>query len=452
MKKVDVKEIIDTSKFGRFHLNLLIALLFIVLCDGYDMFYLGNIIPSLIADWGITTVQAGAITSSGLFGMVIGALVLGTLADKIGRKASIFISIVVFSGFTFLAGFSNDHITFGILRFIAGLGIGGILPTLNASLAEYAPKKNRMTLIVLMNIGAPIGAVLTSVSAMYLLPDFGWRPVVWLGALPLLFLPLLFKIIPDSPAIYVKRNQKAKLANVLNRVVGENIYTENDEFTLTVDSKKGSSVKKLFMNKRAVNTLLFWIAIFMNLIVLYGLSTWIPKIMQNAGYSLVSSISFLLMLKAGAILGAIGGGRLSDRFGAKRVIYIYFMLAFVALSILSLQPSSTLSYILLFIAGATTSGTQMVSNGYISQYYPTEIRSTGIGWTLGIGRIGAIIGPILGGYVLSQNVPYATNFLVFAIPCLISAIAFWFVQENFGKASVAAETNKNLETAIKIQN
>jgi AAHS family benzoate transporter-like MFS transporter len=451
VKKIDIKEVIDKSKMGRFHYILLISFMILTFFDGYDMFYLGNIIPSLIEEWNITQVQAGMLTSYGLLGMVIGALSLSILADKIGRKVSILISMISFAGFTLLASFSNDPTSFGILRFIAGLGLGGILPILNASLAEYAPKKNRVALVALMNIGAPIGGVLTSASAMYLLPNFGWRPVLWLGALPLLLTPLLFKIIPDSPAFYYKRNKKTELANVLNKIAGKKIYHSNDEFTLMLDERKGSSVKKLFMDKRSLTTLMFWIAMFMNLIALYGLSTWIPAIMLNAGYSLVSSLSFLLMLKAGAIVGAISGGRLSDRFGGKKVILLSFTLAFVTLITLGLQPNPIFSYMLLFIAGATISGTQMVSNSYISQYYPTEIRSTGAGWALGVGRIGGILGPILGGVVLSNTVPYAINFIVFAVPCLISALAFCFVRHKYNEKVTPAKIDQ-VEATVNVQN
>lgn len=431
---VDVKTVIDQSHVNPFHIKLLITFIIITMFDGYDMFYLGNIIPSLIQDWGITTTTAGILMSSGLVGMALGAVILGMVADRMGRRFTVSFAIFTFSIFTFIASFAVEPIFFAICRFLAGLGLGGVIPVLNASLGEFLPKKRRIAIVTLVNIGAPIGGMLTSLTAIYIVPHFGWRPVLWIGSLPLFLIPFVLKVLPNSPEYNFRNRQFEKLSDVLNKITGKNIYNANDfKYTFTSQNVKNqSSVKSLFTDKRAVSTLLFWVAVFMNLVALYGLSTWIPSIMVQAGYSLTLGISFLLILKLGAIVGAVIGGGFTNRFNAKFVIVVYFIVGFIALIILGLKPPFIISYILLFISGAATNGTQMLMNSYIAQFYPTHIKATGTGWSIGIGRIGGIVSPIIGSLILSSiAMPYIVNFLLFAIPCFIAAISFFYVQEKY---------------------
>ncbi|QGQ45347.1 MFS transporter [Metabacillus sediminilitoris] len=444
MKTINVGEIIDNQKFNRFHLQLLICCMFIIICDGYDMFMLGTIIPTLMDEWGISPIEAGALSSYALIGMMLGALIFGPVADKIGRKNVIFLCTIIFSVFTFTSGFANGFALFAVQRFIAGLGLGGVMPNLVALITEYAPKKLRSTLVAIMFSGHALGGVVASVGAIYLIPNFGWRMVVWLAAVPLLLLPLLNKVLPESINFYVLRNQKDTLISVLSQIDPNTNYSKTDKYILNAEKSTGFPVKKLFSEHRALSTIMFWISFFMCLLVMYGLSTWLPKIMQGAGYPLGSSLTFLLTLNIGAVIGAITGGKLADRFGSRKVLISYFLLAFVSLLLLSFKPSMFLLYVLLMIAGGTTTGTQIITNAYVSQYYPSEIRSTGIGWALGIGRIGGIMGPTLVGILLSQQFSLQVNFLAFAIPCLVAVIAIWFVQEKYSQTYQVAKPNDQI--------
>lgn len=267
---------------------------------------------------------------------------------------------------------------------------------------------------------------------------------MWLAVVPLLFVPILYKVLPESLNFYVLRNQKDRLISVLSKINKENNYHETDEFIINAEKHTGFPVKGLFSEKRALSTLMFWLSFFMCLLVMYGLSTWLPKIMQGAGYPLGSSLTFLLVLNVGAVIGAITGGKLADRFGSRKVLISYFLLAFTSLLLLSFKPNMIFLYILLAIAGGTTTGTQIITTAYVSQYYPSVIRSTGIGWALGIGRIGGIMGPTLGGVLLSQQYSLQANFLAFAIPCLIALFAIYFVQEKHGQTNQVITSNKNI--------
>lgn len=442
MRKVNVNTLIDNQKFNRFHLILIISCLFIIICDGYDMFMLGAILPSLMQDWGINPVEAGKLSSYALFGMMLGALIFGPLADRMGRKNVILVCCAIFTIFTFTSGFSNGPASFGFQRFLAGLGLGGVMPNLIALVTEYAPKKYRSTLVSIMFSGHAAGGVAASLGALYLLPLYSWRAVVWVAAIPILFIPILYKTLPESFGYYILKSKKDKLAKLLNRIDGVSQYSSTDEFITEIISKDSTfTVRKLFSDKRAFSTIMFWVAAFMCLLVMYGLSTWLPKLMQASGFPIGSSLTFLITLNVGAIVGAIFGGKLADRFGSRLVLLSFFITGFLALTLLSFKPNMFLLYLLLFIAGGATTGTQIIMNAYVSQYYPNEIRSTGVGWELGIGRIGGILGPTLGGILLSSQLPLQVNFLAFAIPCIISAIAILLVREKYSSQSIGAGKN-----------
>lgn len=447
MKQINVNDFIDTQKFKRFHLGLLISCIFIIVVDGYDMFLLGAIMPALMEDWGIDPVTGGQLGSYALFGIMIGALVFGPLADRFGRKNVILICTIIFSVFTFTSGFSNGPSSFGIQRFIAGVGLGGVMPNLIALVTEYAPKKLRNTLVAIMFSGHAFGGIIVSLGALVLLPIADWRAVVWLAGIPLLALPILYKVLPESYSYFIRTDKRKKLVNTLNKIDPSVQFSERDQFVINVTDDTDTSIKKLFTDKRGLSTIMFWIAAFMCLLVMYGLSTWLPKLMQASGYPLGSSLLFLVTLNLGGVTGAIFGGKLADNFGSRKVLVTGFLLGFISLTALSFKPSVILLYVLLFIAGATTTGTQINMNSYVSQYYPTGIRSTGIGWELGIGRIGGMLGPVLGGFLLNSQLPHHINFLAFAIPCILAGIAILVVQEQYGQIKSQKNEPTHLQNA-----
>jgi AAHS family benzoate transporter-like MFS transporter len=257
-----------------------------------------------------------------------------------------------------------------------------------------------------------------------------------------LLIPILAKVMPESFNYHMKRNEKEKLVSTLNKVNNHDRFSPQDEFVINKADTTASSAKSLFTEKRALSTVMFWTAAFMCLLVMYGLSTWLPKIMQTAGYPLGSSLMFLITLNLGGVIGSIFGGKLADQLGSRKVLLVFYLLGFLSLTSLSLNPNVTLLYILIFIAGATTTGTQIITNAYVSQYYPASIRSTGVGWELGIGRIGGMIGPALGGVLLAAQLPINFNFLVFAIPSILGGIAIFLVQDKYGNTAKAKKDDR----------
>ncbi len=440
MRTVNVAELIENSKFGRFHISVMLWGAFIIIFDGFDLVVYGTIVSSLIDEWGITPVQAGALSSYTLFGLMIGALILGPMADKYGRKNIIILSVGLFSLFTVFCALSNSPVSFGIFRFVAGIGMGGVMTNAGALVTDYAPKKIRSTIVTIMYSGYSVGGVLSVVCGMYLIPDFGWRSVLFVGALPLLSLPFMYFFMPDSPSFYLLKNKQNQLKKILQRISPEYTPRKGDHLEIAVPKKHEIPIVNLFKGGRALSTVMFWVVFFMSLLMWYGLNTWLPNLMANAGFPSNSGLMFLLILNFGSICGAITGGWLADRWTPKRVLQLLFAMAAVSFLAFTLKPDSLFIINMLFIlAGFATGGGQILSITFISQYYPTVMRSSGIGWGLGIGRIGAILAPTLGGILLSMNYPLEINFLFLAVPAILATLAVSLIK--YKKQMTQIETN-----------
>ncbi|MDH4653558.1 MFS transporter [Pseudomonas sp. BN606] len=427
MRKLDVHEIIDNARFTPFHWMVMCWCALLLIFDGYDLFIYGVVLPVLMKEWGLTPLEAGALGSYALFGMMFGALFFGPLADRIGRKKGIAICFVLFSGFTVLNGFTSTPTEFGICRFMAGLGIGGLMPNVVALMNEYAPKKLRSTLVAIMFSGYSLGGMLSAGVGIYMLPRFGWEAMFFAAAVPLLMLPLILWYLPESVGFLLRQGRVEQARAILKRVNPQLELRDDDLLELTEAKKQGAPVLELFREGRALRTLMIWVAFFCCLLMVYALSSWLPKLMANAGYSLGSSLSFLLALNFGGMFGAIAGGFLGDRFNLPKVVAAFFIVAAVSISLLGFKSPTPVLYLLIGIAGATTIGTQILLYATAAQFYGLAIRSTGLGWASGIGRNGAIVGPLLGGALLGINLPLQLNFMAFAIPGAIAALAMCFV-------------------------
>ena len=427
MQKIDIHNLIDNAKFNRFHWTVLFWCSLIIIFDGYDLVIYGVVLPLLMEKWNLSPLEAGTLGSYALFGMMFGALIFGTLSDRIGRKKAIIMCVSIFSGFTFINGFVETPLQFGICRFIAGLGIGGVMPNVVALMTEYSPKKIRSTLVTLMFSGYSVGGMLSAGLGIFLIPNFGWQSVFYVGLLPMLLLPLIIKFLPDSVGFLAKQKRTDEAKKILSLIEPAYLPAAGDVLDSGEAKAAGASVSQLFKQNRTTSTIMFWIAFFTCLLMVYGLNSWLPKLMNKAGYELGSSLTFLLVLNFGAMIGAVGGGWLGDKFNLKTVLISFFAVAAISLSLLGFKNSTLVLYILIAIAGATTIGTQILCYAYVAQFYPINIRSSGIGWASGVGRTGAILGPILGGALLSLGLPFELNFVAFAVPGVIGALAVCFI-------------------------
>ncbi|MBM4761339.1 aromatic acid/H+ symport family MFS transporter [Bacillus sp. B15-48] len=444
---INPEKLIATSKFNRFHFWLLVWCFIIILFDGYDLVVYGTVLPILMEEWGLTSVEAGTIGSYGMFGMAFGAILFGTLADRLGRKNVTILSVFLFSFFTMLCGFADNPTMFSTYRFLAGLGLGGVMPNVIALLTDYSPGKLKSMVVSIVLCGYSIGGMLAPILGMTLMPTYGWELIFWVAGIPILFLPILFKLLPESSAHLIRTGRKKELIKILAKVNPEATISEKDEIADIKESESKVPVMGLFQNKRTLSTLMFWTTFFMSLLMVYGLNTWLPNLMIEAGYGLHSSLAFLVTLQAGAIIGTLVIAKLNDRFDLKNLLVILYALGAIGITLLGFGGSTFYIYILVGIAGASTIGAQNLIQAYVSQYYPASLRSTALGMSSGIGRLGGMLGPILGGFLLSISLPIQLNFIAFAIPGLIAAIALTIVPKSRGHVNNPANEASSLPTS-----
>lgn len=446
MQSVNANEIIDHAQLKSIHWRVILLSALIIIFDGYDLVIYGVALPKLMAEWQIDTITAGFLGSIALFGMMFGAIIFGSLSDKLesygfSRKKLIILCICLFSSFTLLCGYASDPQSFGIFRFIAGLGLGGVMPNVIALMTEYAPKKLRATLVSLMFSGYAVGGICSALLGIWLVPQFGWKIMFILGGLPLLLVPMIWLLLPESIDYLVRRNKNEQAIKILRQIDSTVTYTAQTKIILHHDNQASSKtpVKDLFAENRGPITLLFWGSVFMALVLVYALGNWLPKLMVEAGYDLSTSLVFLLALNIGGMLGAICGGYLADRFKLAKVLCSLFLSGAIALILLSYNLPTVILYFCIAVAGAASIGGQILLLAYMSQFYSSNIRATGLGMALGVGRLGAILGPILCGWLLSLSLPINYNFIALAIPCMIAVVSVSMIHFRLKKTRLEAK-------------
>ncbi|MDF3835881.1 MFS transporter [Cupriavidus basilensis] len=431
MREIDLHSLADDARLGALHYVVLFWCALIIVCDGYDLAVAGIALPSIMKEMGVNPAKAGFMMSSALFGMMFGNIVFGTIADRIGRRRAIAICLTLFSVFTAAAGLATTPVVFAAARFMAGVGIGGVMPNVIAQMTEYAPRRIRNTMVAVMFSGYSIGGMLAAMMGKEMIELYGWQSVFIAAGAPVLLVPFLLKWMPESIPFLIKRDRKAELAYIAGKFDPTYQPEPGDRYSVPSEDKVNSApVRQLFADGRGYSTIMFWIACFMCLFMVYALSSWLTKLMANAGHSLGSALTFVLVLNFGAVIGAIGGGWLADTFQAKRVLVVMYLLAAVSITMLGYNVPTFWSFVLVGLAGATTIGTQIVNSAYASQFYPMAIRSTGIGWTLGVGRGGAILAPIVIGILVEIELPLEQNFMAIGLPALAAAFAVGLIDQR----------------------
>mgnify|MGYP001182275004 CR=1 FL=1 len=438
MRTIDVNAVIEAAPVGPFHRRVLFWCTLIILFDGYDLVIYGVVLPRLMEQWQLSPLAAGLLGSSALFGMMVGAMGFGMLADRLGRKTGIIVCVVLFSTVTVLNGAAATPLQFGVLRFLAGLGIGGVMPNVVALLTEYAPRKSRSTMVAMMCSGYSIGGMTSAGLGIWVVPAFGWQAMFYLAVVPLMLLPLLIRALPESTAFLLRRGREAEVRRILAAVDPRRAASAADVLVVPAGERAAAPLAELFRERRATSTLMFWTAFFMCLLMVYALGFWLPKLMTVAGYGLASGLAFLMMLNMGAIVGAIGGAWIADRSNLRVVLAAYFLTAALSLGLLGFDSPTWVLYALITVAGATTVGSQTLLYAYAAQFYPARVRSTGVGWASGVGRTGAIVGPLLAGGLFALALPHHLNFAALAIPSLIAATAVVFVNGRIGALTAPA--------------
>jgi AAHS family benzoate transporter-like MFS transporter len=436
VKRIDVHRLADKARFNRFHGKVLFWGILILILDGYDLAVVGAAMPSIMKDMGVDASQAGFMASSALFGMMVGAMFMGTLADKLGRPLTISCCIGLFSVFTAAAGLTTDPVTFSVTRFLAGLGIGGVLPGVTAQMAEYAPTRLRARLVTIVFAGYSIGGILVALTGKQMIESYGWQSVFFMAIIPVALIPVVMRSMPESLPALIKQGRIDEVRQIVLKILPDAKFSGDEEFVVPVEDRATSApVAKLFADGRAFSTLMLWIAFFMGLFMVYALSSWLTKLMAMAGYSLGSALNFVLVFNIGAVCGAIGGGWLGDKFNIKHVLIALYLLGAVSLTAMGFTKSPDLLFVVVFIVGASTLGTQLLAYAYAGEFYPTAIRATGVGFASGIGRMGAIIAPVLIGFVMSMELPLEQNFMAIGAAGILGTLAVMLIDHRLSAST-----------------
>lgn len=397
-----------------------------VVLDGFDLVVLGALIPTLTGGDSpfMTKPEATLVSTISLVGMTLGALSIGALTDRIGRRKAMIWAVAAFSVTTLLCAFSSNWWHLAIWRFLAGFGLGGCLPTAIALVTEFASGKAGKASTRVMT-GYHVGAVATALLGLALLPLFGWRSMFVAGALPgFILIPLMWRNLPESPAFLIAKGRRAE-AEI---VAAANGLTLNLTPAETVAPEAKAEGGALFRAPFLRNSIGIWVTSFMGLLLVYGLNTWLPTLMIDAGYGLSKGLWFLMLLNVGAIVGLIIAGQVGDAIGLKTAAVIWFLAGAVLLAALSVKVSLGLLYPLVFVTGCFVFSAQVLVYAYTASNHPPAIRATALGMAAGIGRLGAISGPLLGGTLVSLGIGHPWGFYVFAIVGLIGAIALTTTQ------------------------
>lgn len=408
-----------------------------ILFDGYDLVIYGAVLSTLLEDptqiGALSPAVAGTLGSYAMIGVMIGALSAGAVGDRLGRRKVMLTAIVWFSVGMALTAFASSIALFGFLRFLTGLGVGMIVATGGAIIAEFAPANRRNLFNAIVYSGVPAGGVLASILALLFEDVIGWRGLFLIGGSPLLFLlPLAYFFLPESPRWLTSRGRAADAKALCARygLPTEEFVVEKQQATM------GTGFAGIFSSKYLMGTILIGAMSFIGLLSTYGLNTWLPKIMESNGATSHDSLYSLLFLNGGAVFGGLIASWFADRIGAKTVITSTFALAAICLGVLPNISAWPLMYTAIAFAGVGVLGTQVLTYGLTSNFFGTECRAAGVAWCAGFGRLGGIVGPAIGGLIIGAGFGPSSAFLIFAAAAAIGAVCTLLIPRSPAEVEV----------------
>ncbi|MBP0597590.1 aromatic acid/H+ symport family MFS transporter [Herbaspirillum sp. LeCh32-8] len=430
-QSLDVRAHINGRKMSGYQWLLLVLCFLIVATDGMDVAIMGFLAPGITKEWGISRAAFGVVMSAAPIGLAIGALLVGPLSDRYGRKKLLMTAVTWFGIFSLASAAAHDVVTLSALRFLTGLGLGAAMPNATTLLSEYVPERSRSTLLAIMFTGFNLGSGLVGFMAAALLPEHGWRAVLVAGgAIPLLCLPFYLWLVPESARFMVVKNYPAdRVARTLSRVCGGE-FAPGQTFSVSEPQVKSAQPGKVLLsNSYRKTTLSLWGTYFMGLLVIYLLSGWLPTLIKDAGLPIEKAASITALFQLGGTVGALVVGYLMDRWSPSRAIAAAYVSGAVFILLLasgSVQSGMFAAYVLL--AGFCMSGAQTGLNAFAPSCYPTAVRATGVSWMQGVGRFGSILGSFAGGVLLSLGWSFGSVIAILAVPAALAALIIAFIQ------------------------
>ncbi|MRS16444.1 aromatic acid/H+ symport family MFS transporter [Enterobacteriaceae bacterium RIT691] len=419
----DIQAFINDHPFTKYQWMILALCFITVAMDGFDTAIIGFIASDLVQEWGVQKSALGPVMSAALVGLAVGALTAGPMADRIGRKKVLILSIVVFGAFSLLTAAATSLNQLTLLRFLTGLGLGAAMPNAATLMSEYAPERRRALLVNLMFVGFPIGSSLGGFISAWLIPHYGWQSVLILGGvMPLIMSVALLFFLPESVRYLVAKNKsQQQVATILRRIAP---LPADTRFVLheVGEVEQKSALGVIFSPRYIVGTVMLCMTYFMGLLIFYLLTSWLPLLIRETGASMSQASVVTALFPLGGGIGVLVLGALMDKFNPNKVVAVGWLLTGVFVFLVGFSTSSlVLMGVMVFIAGSIMNGAQSSMPALAAGFYPTQGRATGVAWMLGIGRFGGILGAFSGAFLMQAQLSFETIFGLLAIPALLSA-------------------------------
>lgn len=448
-KTADIQAFINDRPFTRYQWMILALCFITVAMDGFDTAIIGFIASDLVQEWGVQKSDLGPVMSAALVGLAVGALVAGPLADRVGRKKVLILSIVVFGGFSLLTAAATSLNQLALLRFLTGLGLGAAMPNAATLMSEYAPERRRALMVNLMFVGFPMGSSLGGFISAWAIPHYGWQSVLILGGvMPLLLAIVLIFLLPESVRYMVAKNRpQQQIAQILRRIAPVEPGTR---FVLheAGAAEHKSAIGVIFSPRYALGTVMLCFTYFMGLLIFYLLTSWLPLLIRETGATLSQASIITALFPLGGGIGVLVLGALMDKFNANKVVAAGWLLTGIFVCLVGFSTHSLLLMgVMVFIAGSIMNGAQSSMPALAAGFYPTQGRATGVAWMLGIGRFGGILGAFSGVFLMQAELAFQTIFTLLAIPALLSAGALLVKSAAARRQQLAASTAGSVQKA-----
>lgn len=440
---VDINEKLDRERISPFQLRVVVLCTLVALLDGIDVQVMALVAPAIAGEWGVERSSFGPVLSAGLAGVMVGAMGGGLLGDRYGRRGVLIAAFLLVAVSSLLSALAQSHDQLMLCRLVTGAGIGACMPNFTALTAEYVPPRRQSFYVTVLFSAVAVGGVAAGFLAPPIMEAWGWRAVfVAAGLVPLIISVALIAWLPESLTLLARREAFfPKIGKILERAAPPYQYEASHHFA-TRSSGEAVGIKGLLAPSRAASTLTLWGIFFCSLFGLFLLTSWLPSIMVSEGWSVARASQTVSCFFVGGFFGGLAAGWLIDRTSAHLVLLAGFALDAVLTAMIGQVDASTVNILTLAgLAGFAVVGSQTGMTALAAKVYPTEIRAAGVGWGLGVGRLGAVLSPLLGGFALAAHWPRSQLFLVGALPALacVAGVGVLWAIERKGQLSQPAE-------------
>jgi AAHS family 4-hydroxybenzoate transporter-like MFS transporter len=430
---VDIAAFMDARRVSPYQYLVIGLCALAMIADGFNTQAISYAAPLIAKEWSLTAATLGPIFSSALVGLMVGYLVLPPLSDRYGHRRLIILGTLSFGVFTLLTVYAHGLTELIVLRFLAGIGLGGVAPSAVAMTCAYSPKRLRATFVLIIYCGFSLGFVITGYLAAVLIPTYGWTSLFYVGGVvPLALVALLVALLPESiDHLAFQRTNRDTVVSILRRIDRTLVVDADTSFT-TAARETGSVVHRLFQQRRGLATALLWLVFFINLAEFYALQSWLPTVLRGLNYSMDQVALTTSLTTIGGILIVFVVGPCMDRLGSYATVGILYLAGAVVIALTGMALAMPVGVVMAatFLTGVCISGGQKSAIALAAVHYPPAVRSTGTGWALGVGRLGGIAGPLAVGLAFGAGWTPQAVFYAAGVPMLVAAMAIYVIALN----------------------